>query len=159
MCKTNSSSNDCERRFFNASSLDIIWSSLTALSSFIIYFEEVHYEIFFSLKYLFHLFVPGLITLFCKNNFMEMWLLKHGFQNQLFPKYTENLTCDSSFWNIADCKIPTMLRQRGLDKKFQDNIHAKDNFLKLLKFVCRCPADVPRTSHDLVPGTFHNWVP
>ena len=101
----------------------------------------------------------GLITLFCKNNFMEMWLLKHGFQNQSFPKYTENLTCDSSFWNIAGCKIPTMLRQRGLDKKFQDNIHAKDNFLKLLKFVCRCPADVPRTSHDLVPGTFHNWVP
>ena len=64
MCKTNSSSNDCERRFFNASSLDIIWSSLTALSSFIIYFEEVHYEIFFSLKYLFHLFVPGLDNTF-----------------------------------------------------------------------------------------------
>ena len=58
MCKTNSSSNDCERRFFTVNSLDITWSSLTTPSSFIINFMQVYYEIFFDFKYLFHFFVP-----------------------------------------------------------------------------------------------------
>ena len=67
--KTNCSSNDCEWRLFNVDSLYIIWSSL-----------QVHYEIFFSLKYL-TFFYPWLITLFYLNNFMEIWTLKHGLQN------------------------------------------------------------------------------
>ena len=41
MCKTNYSSNDCEWRLLN-----VIWSSLTSPSSFIINFEQVYYEIF-----------------------------------------------------------------------------------------------------------------
>ena len=47
--------------------------------------------------------------------------------------------CGSSFWVIAGSKILTaglnenVLRQRGVDKKFQENIIAKDNFLNLLK--------------------------
>ena len=48
--------NDCERRLFNVHSLGIIWSSLLTPSSFILYFEQVYYEIFFSLKYLFDFF-------------------------------------------------------------------------------------------------------
>ena len=57
MYETICSCNDCERLSFNINSLDIIRSSLTTPSSFISYFEQVHYEIFFSLKCLFH-FVP-----------------------------------------------------------------------------------------------------
>ena len=53
MCKTSCSSNNCKRRLFSINSLDIIWSSATTPSSFIIHFEQVDYEILFSLKYLF----------------------------------------------------------------------------------------------------------
>ena len=44
MCKTSCSSNDCKRRLFSINSLDIIWSSATTPSSFIIHFEQVDYE-------------------------------------------------------------------------------------------------------------------
>ena len=57
MCRTNCSSNDIERRLFSVHALDIL-SSLTTPSSNIGYFEQVYYEILFSLKYLFHFFVP-----------------------------------------------------------------------------------------------------
>ena len=73
MCKTNCSSNDCDRRLFNVNSLDIIRSSLTTK---IIYSKQVHYETFFSLKYLFHFFIPVIDNTYYKNN-----LLKRGFQN------------------------------------------------------------------------------
>ena len=46
-----------ERRLFNVHTLDIL-SSLTNPNSNIVYFEQVYYEILFSLKYLFHFFVP-----------------------------------------------------------------------------------------------------
>ena len=55
MSKTNCSRNVCERRLFNVNSFDIILYSLTTPSSFIMYFEQVYYETFFSLKYLSHL--------------------------------------------------------------------------------------------------------
>ena len=63
-------------------------------------------------KILFIFLYQGLITIFYKNNFVEMWPLKHGFENYLFSKYTENLTCCSSFCNVAGCKIPTWMRMR-----------------------------------------------
>ena len=55
MSETNCTRNVCERGLFNVNSLDIILYSLTTPSSFIIYFEQVYYETFFSLKYLSHL--------------------------------------------------------------------------------------------------------
>ena len=73
MCKTNCSSNDYDRRLFNVNSLDIIRSGLRIK---IIYFKQVHYETFFSLKYLFHFFIPVIDNTFYKNN-----LLKLDFQN------------------------------------------------------------------------------
>ena len=57
-CKTNCNSHDCKRRLFIFNSLDIIISSLTTPSAFIINFEQIYYEIFFSLKYLFDFFAP-----------------------------------------------------------------------------------------------------
>ena len=99
MCKTNYSSNDNDPRLFNVNSLDIIRSSLTTK---IIYFKQVHYETFFSLKYLFHYFLPVVHNNFYKNN-----LLKRGFQNYLFAKYTENVTSGNSFCNFTGRKIPT----------------------------------------------------
>ena len=62
--KTNCSSNDCEPCLFIVNSSDIIWSSLITPSSFIIYFELVHYEIFLSLKYLLQFFVSVVDTNF-----------------------------------------------------------------------------------------------
>ena len=40
------------------------------------------------------------------NPFFEMWPLKHGFQNKLFSKYADSLTCGNSICNITGCKIP-----------------------------------------------------
>ena len=73
MRKTNSSSNDLERRLFIVNSLGITWSSLTTPSSFINNFVQVYYESFLIwniyLTFLYHL----LITPFYKNNFLEMY--------------------------------------------------------------------------------------
>ena len=39
-----------------------------------------------------------------------MWPLKHDFESKFISKYTENLTCGTSFCNIIDCKIPTWIK-------------------------------------------------
>ena len=50
-----------KQSLFNLNSLGIIWSGTTALKSFIINFEQVCYEIFFSLKWLFQVFLPVVV--------------------------------------------------------------------------------------------------
>ena len=62
----------CKKNFdINEQRLDIIWSSVITPRSFIVYFEQVYYEIFFSLKYLNFLY-QLLITRFYKDSLMEM---------------------------------------------------------------------------------------
>ena len=65
-------SSACAKTFdSNELRLDIIWSIVITSSSFIVYFEQVYYEILFSLKYLNFLY-QLLITRFYKDSFMEM---------------------------------------------------------------------------------------
>ena len=51
------SKQNCKQCLFNVSNIDIIWSSMTT-PVFIFYQFWTSYEIFLSLKYLFHFFVP-----------------------------------------------------------------------------------------------------
>ena len=115
-------------------------SSLTTLSLFIINFEQVYNEIFFSLKYLFHFLHQLLITLSYKNNFMEV---------QPISKYKSSLL--QMFFKIGILKIFTTgkglcwrtsatLLKRDLKKHLQwllPKIHKQSNFQQFFSQYCR----------------------
>ena len=65
MCKTAAAVMIVNYRFPLFNSLDLIGSSFTTPRSFIINFEQVHYEIFW-------IFVPDVGSILSKNNFMEI---------------------------------------------------------------------------------------
>ena len=84
------------------------------------------------MKYLFLFLFQRLITFFYKNDFMKIWPLNKLVVLKVHRK--------SNLWQfvLEYCRLQdpnlneNVLYQRGLDKRFRENILAKDNFLKLL---------------------------